>query len=163
MRYNVSITINKKLRNYIFSAKTLWALPFTLRALLPRYVWRIREGIATLLGLHVRTQSGVSNEAEQGGSSHVPVPCQSWKHGLNHHVPPAKRTNSSRSVAAVERFLMEKRKQERLKEIDATTGTRYYERYMRKKGRVRNVTSVCCQGKGHRGRLKKKKKICTIL
>lgn len=71
------------------------------------------------------------------------------------------KTNSSRSIAAVERFLMEKRKQARLKEIDATTGTRYYERYMRKKGRVR-MEATCCQGKGHRGRLKKKK-FCNIL
>lgn len=71
------------------------------------------------------------------------------------------KTNSARSVAAVERFLIEKRRQERLKEIDATTGTRYYERYMKKKARVRSEKPFC-QGNCHRGR-RKKKKYCTIL
>lgn len=49
-----------------------------------------------------------------------------------------KNTNSSRSLGTVEMFLREQRKQARLKRIDATTGTQYYQRYMRKRAKLKH-------------------------
>ncbi|CAG4950587.1 unnamed protein product [Colias eurytheme] len=73
-----------------------------------------------------------------------------------------KGSSDPRNVKAVEKFLKEKSKEAKLRKKDSLTGSRSYVNYAKKKGHPRQE-SDCCYGKGHRGRVTKGKKCCTIL
>lgn len=69
--------------------------------------------------------------------------------------------SSTKSNKAVKKFLKRKSKEAKLRKKDRLKGTNKYLKYQRKKGKPR-ASKVCCEGKGHRGRMKRKK-CCTIL
>lgn len=66
-----------------------------------------------------------------------------------------KSTRSSRSLGTVEMFIREKRKQERLKQIDAATGTKYYQRYMQHRDKFKQE-KLNGTRKSHKGKVKNK-------
>lgn len=72
----------------------------------------------------------------------------------------SKSASNPRSVAAVEKFLKKKSKEAKMRKKDRLTGSHSYLNYTRRQGSTLSK-SECCLGKGHRGRLKKKK--CEIL
>lgn len=63
---------------------------------------------------------------------------------------------------SVDKFLKEKSREAKMKREDRLKGTRKFEKYSKTKGRRRSQTD-CCQGKGHRGRVKAPVKCCEIL
>lgn len=67
-----------------------------------------------------------------------------------------------RRTRKVRRFLRTKAKESRLKRYDRMHGTRRYEFYRRRQGTKLRRGDPCCQGKGHRGRMQKRR-CCTIL
>lgn len=69
-------------------------------------------------------------------------------------------TKNPRNVSAVEKFLKRKSRESKMRKKDRLKGSHSYLKYTRGKGSVRSRSS-CCAGKGHRGRLKRKK--CVIL
>lgn len=72
-----------------------------------------------------------------------------------------KGSSDPRNVKEIEKFLKKKSKEAKMKKKDRLTGSRSYTKYVRKQGKPRS-RSQCCAGKGHRGRVKKKK-CCEIL
>lgn len=72
-----------------------------------------------------------------------------------------KGADNPRNVKQIEKFLKRKSKEAKLRRKDRLTGSHSYIQYVRKQGTPRSKTE-CCAGKGHRGRVKKKK-CCEIL
>lgn len=72
------------------------------------------------------------------------------------------KTSDPRNVKSVEKFLKQKSKEAKMQKNDRLTGGHSYLDYTKKKGSPRSETE-CCAGKGHRGRLRRRKKCCTIL
>lgn len=69
--------------------------------------------------------------------------------------------SNPRNVKAVEKFLKRKSKEAKMRKKDRLQGKHTYLKYTRKQGSKRSKID-CCAGRGHRGRLKRKK-CCEIL
>lgn len=66
-----------------------------------------------------------------------------------------------RKVSKIQKCLKRKSKEAKMRKKDRICGKHQYLKYQRRKGKPRS-SKECCAGKGHRGRLKRKK-CCEIL
>lgn len=114
--------------------------------------------------LRPRSSNRRIGRCHTGGLKSCPSEVSIIEAGINETKPidrkRIKKMNSTRSLGTVEMFLREKRRQDRLKKIDATIGTQYYQRYMRKRNKQLETPSR--RGKDHRRR-KRNKFNCAIL